>query len=114
MATPRLTLHLGEGSVSFLFPLESAKELQAALVGLLNALKASVAQAGTPAKAAPQPPLEYLHTGDVFLEIFCNPNIWPTPFAAKVLVTLKSDRISLTTEAELSRLIEDVNQYLDQ
>ncbi len=57
--------------------------------------------------------MEYQHTGQVFLEIFCNPNIWPSPFAAKVLVTLRDEQIRLTTEAELTRLIEDVNQYLD-
>ncbi|MEY3329452.1 MAG: hypothetical protein RLZZ115_2335, partial [Cyanobacteriota bacterium] len=54
------------------------------------------------------------YTGDVFLEIFCNPNIWPSPFAAKVLITIRDERIKLTTEAELTRIIDDVNQYLDQ
>ncbi len=58
--------------------------------------------------------MEYQYTGEVFLEIFCNPNIWSSPFVAKVLVTLRDDRIRLTTEAQLSRLIEDVNQYLEQ
>jgi len=53
-------------------------------------------------------------SGDIFLEIFCNPNIWPSPFAAKVLITLRDDRIRLTTEAELTRVIEDVSQYLEQ
>ena len=46
-------------------------------------------------------------TGEVLLEIFCNPNIWPTPFAAKVLVTVRDTSIRLTTEAELTRVIED-------
>jgi hypothetical protein len=58
--------------------------------------------------------MEYRFSGDVFLEVFCNPNIWPSPFAAKVLITLRDERIRLTTEAELTRLIEDVNQYLEQ
>ncbi|GAC1483629.1 MAG: hypothetical protein NVS2B14_21700 [Chamaesiphon sp.] len=58
--------------------------------------------------------MEYQHTGDIFLEIFCNPNIWPSPFAAKVLITLRDASIRLTTEAELTRLIEDLNQYLDR
>jgi hypothetical protein len=48
------------------------------------------------------------------LEIFCNPNIWPTPFAAKVLVTLRDERMRVSTELELTRVIEDLNQYLDQ
>lgn len=65
-------------------------------------------------KPAPLRPMEYQYRGDVFLEIFCNPNIWPSPFAARVLVTLKDDRIRLSIEAELSQMIEDVNQALEQ
>ena len=58
--------------------------------------------------------MEYRYTGDVFLEVFCNPNIYPSPFAAKVLLTIRDERIRLTTEAELTRLIEDIGQYLEQ
>jgi hypothetical protein len=58
--------------------------------------------------------MEYQYTGEVFLEVFCNPNIWSSPFAAKTLITVRDDRIRLTTEAELSRLVEDVSQYLEQ
>ncbi len=65
-------------------------------------------------KPTPQKSMEYQYTGDVFLEVFCNPNIWPSPFAAKVLITVRDERIKLTTEAELTRIIDDVNQYLDQ
>ena len=49
----------------------------------------------------------------VFLEIFCNPNIYPNPFAAKLLITLRDEQIRLTSEAELTRLIEDLDQYLN-
>jgi hypothetical protein len=58
--------------------------------------------------------MEYRYTGDVFLEVFCNPNIYPSPFAAKVLLTLRDEKIRLTTEAELTRLIEDIEQFLEQ
>jgi len=112
--TTRLTLNLGEGSVSFPFTAEAANNLQAKLTDLVQVLKVKASQSGVPAKPAPQPPVEYQFTGEVFLEIFCNPNIWANPFAAKVLITLKSDRIHVSTEAELSRVIEDVNQYLEQ
>lgn len=114
MMMPQLTLNLVEGSVSLNFPPEAAHTLQAALSELMTSLKVTAASAGSTAKANPQKPMEYQYTGDVFLEVFCNPNIWPSPFAAKVLITLRDDRIRLTTEAELSRLIEDVNQYLEQ
>lgn len=117
MSPTNLTLHLAEGSVSFSFSPAAAMSLKAALDDLMIRLKAASVKptpgAGA-AKTSPQSPMEYCHTGDVFLEIFCNPNIWPTPFAAKVLVTLSSERIKLTTEAEFTRVIEDVNQYLEQ
>jgi hypothetical protein len=115
MSSAQLRLNLVEGSVSFSFTPNAARDLQAALNELMSRLKAVAAQmTGGPGKANPQKPMEYQYTGDVFLEIFCNPNIWPTPFAAKVLITLRDDRIRLTTEAELTRLVEDVNQYLEQ
>jgi len=114
MAATQLTLNLVEGSVAFSFSAQAAQDLKAALTGLLESLKAVAATTTPGARANPQKSVEYRYTGDVFLEIFCNPNIWPTPFAAKVLITLRDDRIRLTTEAELTRLIEDVNQYLEQ
>lgn len=114
MSTP-LVLNLLEGSVSFSFTPEAAKELQSTLNELMQRLKAKVAAAssGATGRPTPQKSVEYQYTGDVFLEIFCNPNIWATPFAAKVLITLRDDRIRLTTEAELTRVVDDVSQYLD-
>ncbi|HYW18610.1 MAG TPA: hypothetical protein VE956_04720 [Nodularia sp. (in: cyanobacteria)] len=115
MSSTPLTLNLVEGSVSFSFSPQAAQELKAATDQLMVRLKA-VAAKSTPGggKVTPQPPVEYRYTGDVFLEVFCNPNIWPTPFAAKVLLTVRDINIRLTTEAELTRIIEDINQYLEQ
>lgn len=116
---PKLTINLVEGSVAINFSPEAARELLSQIDQLMAKLRLTTVKPSasdpsvTKTKAAPQPPMEYQHTGDVFLEIFCNPNIWSTPFAVKVLITLRDDRIRLTTEAELSRLIEDVNQYLE-
>jgi len=112
--SPQLTLNLIEGSVSFSFSPQAARELQQAIAQLMERLKAVAAKATPKGKASPQQPLEYRYTGDIFLEIFCNPNIWPTPFAAKVLLTVRDANMRLTTEAELTRVIEDLNQYLDQ
>jgi hypothetical protein len=108
----QLTLNLVEGSASFSFNAEAARDLQAALDQLLESLKVTATKAVPGGRATPQKPMEYRYTGEVFLEIFCNPNIWPTPFAAKVLITLRDDRIRLTTEAELSRVREDISQFL--
>lgn len=115
MSFPPLTLNLGEGSVCFSFSPQAARELKAATDQLMERLKA-IAAKPTPGggKVTPQPPLEYRYTGEVFLEVFCNPNIWPTPFAAKVLLTVRDINIRLTTEVEFTRVIEDINQYLEQ
>lgn len=109
-----LTLNLENGSVSFRFTLDAATELKAALTELMNRLKLAVNKTAPASRPTPQPPIEYRYTGDVFLEFFCNPNLWATPFAAKVLITLRDDRIRLSTEVDLTRLIEDVNLYLEQ
>ena len=112
--TAPLTLNLVEGSVTFSFSAEAARDLQGAIAQLMNSLKAVATKPAPGSRATPQQAMEYRHTGEVFLEIFCNPNIWPSPFAAKVLITLRDDRIRLTTEAELTRVVEDLNQYLEQ
>ena len=115
MPSSPLRLNLAEGSVSFSFTPEAARELQNTLASLMNDLKSTAAQtASGGGKPKPQRSTEYQHTGEVFLELFCNPNIWPSPFAAKVLITLRDDRIRLTTETELTRLNEDLAQYIEQ
>lgn len=114
MTSSQLTLNLVEGSVSFKFSADAAKELQQAIAQLMQNLKVATQASTGGRKPTPQKPMEYQFSGDVFLEIFCNPNIWPSPFAAKALITLKDERIRLTTEAELTRIIEDINQYLEQ
>ena len=115
MSIPPLTINLTPGSVSIRFTPEAARNLKGLLDELMQKLKTVAAKtASVGGKPTPQKPMEYQYTGDVFLEIFCNPNIWPSPFAAKVLITVRDERIKLTTEAELTRIIDDVNQYLDQ
>ncbi|MCX7593467.1 MAG: hypothetical protein N2235_06855, partial [Fischerella sp.] len=79
MSTNNLTLNLVEGSVSFSFSPQAARELKLALDQLMDSLKAVAAKTTAGAgKVSPQRPMEYRYTGEVFLEIICNPNIWPT------------------------------------
>lgn len=115
MPPSQLTLNLAEGSVTFSFTPDAARELQKAIAQLTDGLKVkAVKTPGSGGRPTPQKPMEYQYTGDIFLEIFCNPNIYASPFAAKVLITLRDDRIRISTEAELTRTIEDINQYLEQ
>jgi hypothetical protein len=110
----QITLNLEQGSVRFKFPTEAAQELKQVLSDLMAKFQVTTQAAKTGNKIQPQSPTEYRYTGDVFLEVFCNPNIYPTPFAAKVLVTVRDEQIRLTTEAELTRFVEDVTEYLEQ
>lgn len=115
MSSTPLTLNLTEGSITVSFSPNAAQELKATLGELMSNLKTvSAAKTSGGSKPVPQRPTEYRYTGEVFLEIFCNPNIWATPFAAKVLLTVRDEKIKLTTEAELTRVIEDVNHYIEQ
>ena len=111
----QLTLNLLQGSVTFNFNSEAAQKLKQEISVLMKSLKAIATHAAAGGgRPNPQKPMEYRYTGDVFLEVFCNPNIYPSPFAAKVLLTVRDERIRLTSEAELTRIIEDLNQYLEQ
>ncbi|NJM57748.1 MAG: hypothetical protein HC857_10370 [Synechococcales cyanobacterium RU_4_20] len=107
----QLTLNLETGSVSVELPTAAVQELKATLDEMMVRLKA-VAGAGK--ARSPQKPVEYRYKTEIFLELFCNPNIWPTPFAAKVLITLRDSHLRLSTEASLSQAIADVNLFLEQ
>ena len=110
----QFTLNLVQGAVGFNFSTDAAKQLQTEISTLMQSLKAIAnATPGSGKRPARQESMEYRHTGDVFLEIFCNPNIYPSPFAAKILITLRDDRIRLTSEVELTQLIEDLNVFLE-
>jgi len=112
--TSQITLNLDQGALQFTFCPEAASGLHQALIDMMQQLKQRAAQVGAPSLTPQAKPMEYRHSGEVFLEVFCNPNIWASPFAAKALITLRDDRIRVTTEAELNRLYEDVQVYLDQ
>ena len=109
----QFTINLIQGAVSFRFDVEAATNLKTAINDLMASLKELTLQNKTGGKPQPKKPMEYQYTGDIFLEIFCNPNIYPNPFAAKLLITIRDDRIRLTSEDELTLLIEDLEQYLD-
>ena len=110
----QLTLNLVQGSVRVNFSAEAATSLKSEIDQLMQRLKTVANNSGSGGRPQPEKPMEYRYTGEVFLEVFCNPNIYPSPFAAKVLLTVRDDKIRLTTEAELTRIIEDLGQYLEQ
>lgn len=111
----QLKLNLVEGSVSFPFSVDAAQELQSELLQLMQTFKvAASSETSKRERPAPKPNMEYRLAGAVLFECFCNPNIWPSPFAAKILITVRDEQIRLATEAELTQFIEDLNQFLAQ
>jgi hypothetical protein len=111
----QLVFNLASGSVSCGFTPTAAKELQAKLNEIVQVLKAKTTEISAGGNKPKQvKPIEYQYTGDVFLEIFCNPNIWANVFVAKVSITLRDDRIRVSSEAELTRTIEDVDRFMEQ
>ncbi|MEN9202200.1 MAG: hypothetical protein Q6K80_09555 [Thermostichus sp. DG_1_6_bins_120] len=108
--SPQFVLNFASGSASFSLSPQAALQLRQALGTLLERFQL---HPGRP-RQQPQPPVEFRHSAqELNLEVFCNPNIWPGPHAAKVLVTLKTPLLRLSTEVDLSRLQEDLNQYLE-
>lgn len=110
---PQLTLPLAQGSLTLPLSVASATALQAQLDQLREAFRASASSPSGPSSPKqPQANLEFQQREPLFLEIFCNPNIWPTPFAAKLLITLKSPLIRLSVEVELPQLQEALAEFL--
>ncbi|MEN9229465.1 MAG: hypothetical protein Q6L68_01040 [Thermostichus sp. DG02_5_bins_236] len=108
--SPQFVLNFATGSASFSLSPEASLQLREALQTILDRLKINSGNT----QRQPQPPVEFRHRAeDLNLEVFCNPNIWPSPHAAKVLVTLKTQLLRLSTEVELSRLREDLSHYLE-
>lgn len=106
----KFTLIWPQGTISFNYSLSAAHQLKEKIGLLIESLK-QISQGKIPSK--PFSPMEYQYTGQVFLEVFCNPNIYPSPFAAKVLITVRDEKIRITTETELNYLIESLENYIN-
>jgi hypothetical protein len=110
----QLQLHLPQGAVTFDFSLEAATALQQALDQLMQRLRQVATHSTTPGggqRPDPQPALEWRHRDPIDIEVFCNPNMYSTPFAAQILLTLKTPSLRISTEMPLSQLSEDIQQY---
>ncbi len=110
----QLTFNLPTGSARVELSTIEAIAIQKALAGLLDTLKTMAKQTTVPTgRPTPQSVFEYRQTDRLFLEIFCNPNLYPSPFAAKVLLTIRDAQLRLTVETDLTQMIEDVNQFVE-
>ena len=110
----QLTLNLAQGSIKFNFPFEAAQALKVEIDNLMQKLKIVASKINNGEQKKAEESLDYQYIGEVFIEIFCNPYIYPTPFAAKVLLTIRDDKIRFSTETELTRIVDDLRQYFEQ
>ncbi|WP_287127856.1 hypothetical protein [Candidatus Cyanaurora vandensis] len=104
---PFIQLHIADVSLRVRFSVVEAVRLDTDLRELMERIKQAQAN-----RKQPQAAVEYRQREPIFVEVYGNPNLWPSPFAAKVLVTLKSTEIQVSGEAELTRLLEDVQEFL--
>ncbi|WP_017326182.1 hypothetical protein [Synechococcus sp. PCC 7336] len=104
-----LTLNLDGGSLGFACSPQVARELKAALEDTLAARLRGVAE--NPKQR--QESFEFRQTGELFLEVFCNPNQWATPFVAKVYITVKTAQVRVSAEVLLSQVREDLDRFLE-
>lgn len=102
------TFNFPGGAISVPLPLSAVTRLESELQVLIDRFRTASAQTG---KKIPQPNMEYCYREGIYLELFCNPNLWPSPFAARVLMTFKADEFRVSAELELSQLREDIQQY---
>lgn len=96
-----LVLHLPEGAIKVVFSPVAAADL----ADQLQRLKYSWQH------PTPRPELNFVFNDTVYLELFCNPNVWPSPFAAQVLVTVRHPHVQVSTQMSLPQLLEDVASY---
>ncbi|MCS6782609.1 MAG: hypothetical protein RMI89_10800 [Gloeomargarita sp. SKYBB_i_bin120] len=99
-----LTLHVPDGTLRVALTRDVAREL----LEQLQALRQSWRQAIPP----PRPELNFVHCDTVRLEFFCNPNVWPHPFAAQVLVTVCHPQVQVSTQIGLPQLLADVSAFV--
>lgn len=106
MVQPKLIINLTDGSLSISLSQSTTEEI----LHFLQSFTEKIQKQTTERKGT----MEYRHIGDIFLELFGNPNIYVNSFTAKVLITVRDDKMRLTTEVGLTRLLEDIQQYLEQ
>ncbi len=95
-----LVLNLPEGSLGVALNRQAAADLREQLERLKQCWQQPV--------PPPRPELNWSYTDTVYLEFFCNPNLWPSPFAAQVLVTVRHPQVQVSTQIGLPQLLEDV------
>ncbi len=102
MAHSPFVVHWEQGSLTLPLPASTAETLDQDLTTLLHTWQAS----------PPHPVWErIIPVGEITLEVFCNPNIWVAPHAARLLLTVKTKQIKVSVEVMLTQFREDLTLF---
>jgi hypothetical protein len=74
-------------------------------------LKANAAGGGAPYK---EKSVEFIvhAAGGTAIEIECNPNLYPDPFKAMVFVKVANDALTVSSQAQLTKLADVIKAFL--
>jgi hypothetical protein len=95
----------------FRFSLEAATQLGEQINELIGSFKA-IAESAKEGKRSIQKSLDFCHEeNSLIVSIECNPNVFPNAFNAKVYVTVDDGIVKVSSQAMLTRLIDNVKAY---
>jgi hypothetical protein len=95
----------------FRFSLEAATQLGEQVNELIASFKA-IAESAKEGKRSLQKSLDYRHEENCLtVKIECNPNVFPNAFNAKVYITVDDGVVKVSSQAMLTRLIDNVKAY---
>lgn len=97
--------------LSFRFSLDAAVELGNEINELVASFK-KITKSAKEGKRVIENSLEYRYNdGSLKVDVECNPNVYPDPFTAQVYVVVDDGTIKVSSQALLTRLIDNVKAY---
>eukprot|EP00250_Pteridium_aquilinum_P012725 c2089_g1_i1 orf=64-609(+) len=108
-ASSNITFHFDNTAVTVPFSQDAALRLSKSIEDVLNTFREKE-KAVRPRRWEN---MEFRHTEDgTFVEFFCNPNAYANLFQAKVLLTINDEKMKIVSEAQLSAIKTEVDQYV--
>lgn len=97
--------------LSFQFGAEPVTQLAKEINGLLRSFS-EIAKSASSKKKIIADRLEYEYqSNSMNVSVECNPNLFPDAFSAKVYVVVDDGNVRVASQAQLTKLIENVKTY---
>ncbi|KAI5074709.1 hypothetical protein GOP47_0010670 [Adiantum capillus-veneris] len=108
-ASSNITFHFDNTAITVPLSQDAAVGLSKAIENVLNTFR----EKEKAARPRRWETMEFRHTDEgVYVELFCNPNAYANFFQAKVLITVNDEKLKIVTEAQLSAIKAEVEQYV--